>query len=85
MKVAYSPSFLRQYNKLPSELQEEVYERIALFSENPIHPFLKTHKLKGKFQGRFSFSVNYSYRILFCYISKNEIFLLAVGDHDIYK
>lgn len=85
MKIAYSPSFIREYNKLTFELQEEVRERISLFADNPTHSFLKTHKLKGRLLGRYSFSVNYSYRIVFCYLSKTEAFLLSVGDHDVYR
>ncbi len=85
MKVAYLPIFVRQYKKLPDSLRNEVDEKIALFQENPAHPFLKTHKLKGIFKECFSFSVNYQYRIVFKYLSKNEAVLLAVGDHSIYN
>lgn len=85
MKIYYLPIFVRQFKKLPPFLRQEVNEKIALFSENPEHPFLKTHKLKGALAGRWSFSVNYAYRIVFIYVSKNEAVLLAVGDHDVYK
>ena len=30
-------------------------------------------------------SVNYKYRIVFSYISKDTVSLLSVGDHDVYK
>lgn len=85
MKIAYTPVFVRQYKKLPRALQDEVEEKIALFQKKPNHPFLKTHKLQGRLKGRFSFSVNYQYRISFQYLSKKEAVLLNVGDHDIYK
>src|SRR3989344_7945409 len=45
---------------------------------------LKVHKLQGPLAGRHSFSVNYKTRIIFCYISKKEVVLLAIGDHSIY-
>lgn len=48
------------------------------------HSFLKTHKLKGHLGGRFSFSVNYAYRIVFRYDSKNAVVLLSVGTHAVY-
>lgn len=85
MKVAYLPIFVRQYKKLPDSLQSDVDEKIALFERNPAHLFLKTHKLKGVFKECFSFSVNYQYRIIFKYLSKDEVVLLAVGDHNIYN
>jgi len=85
MIVSYTPLFIKQYKKLPIDLQEEVKEKISLFKENHEHSFLKTHKLKGRLKDRFSFSVNYAYRIVFQYLSKNEAVLLCIGDHDVYK
>lgn len=84
MKLVYKPSFIRQYSKLPVALQNEVKEKIELFRENQKHPFLKAHKLKGKLKEYWSFSVNYQYRIVFGYESKDVITLLSVGDHSIY-
>ena len=46
---------------------------------------LKVHKLNGKFEDYSSFSVNYKFRIVFRYISKNEVLFTDMGDHDIYK
>lgn len=85
LTILYKPSFVRQYKKLLPSLREEVKQKIDLFREDPLHPFLKTHKLKGKLKGFFSFSVNYEYRIVFQYESDKSIALLAVGTHDVYK
>lgn len=85
LKIFYRPNFIRTYKKLPLSLQEEIKEKIQLFSNKPDHIFLKTHKLKGKLKGTYSFSVNYQYRIVFIYKSENEVTLLALGDHDVYK
>jgi len=81
----YTPTFIKQYAKLPHELQAEVKEKIELFKEEPQHPFLKTHKLKGELKDLFSFSVNYKTRIVFMYDSKTEVSLLQVGSHDVYR
>lgn len=85
LEILYQPTFVRQYKKLPKDLQEEVKEKIALFKKEPDHAFLKTHKLKGRLSGRWSFSVNYEYRIVFNYLSKKEVTLICVGNHDVYK
>lgn len=85
IEVVYKPTFIRKYKKLPAVLQEEVKERIALFQESPSHSYLKTHKLKGQFKGFYSFSVNYSYRIIFQYEGENKVALVSVGDHTIYQ
>ena len=87
MKVKYSATFIRMYKKLADELKEEVKEKVSLFTDESNHTKLKVHKLKGRLEGRYSFSVNYKIRIVFIYTSKKpkEATLLAIGDHDIYK
>jgi len=53
---------------------------------DPFHPTLKTHKLSGEFQGIWSASIDYKYRILFEFTimnnSENAILLLNLGNHD---
>ncbi len=85
MEVQFTPSFVRQLKKLPKALQQEAVEKINLFKQDPKHPMLKTHKLKGKLKERYSFSVNYQTRIVFKYADSAVVTLLAVGDHDVYK
>jgi len=84
MKIAYTPKFVRLYKKLLPALQEEVDYKIDLFQKDPTIPSLKVHKLHGKLVGRYSFSVNYSYRIVFTYLSKEEAIFHVIGDHGIY-
>ncbi len=85
MEVLFKPNFIRQFNRLEPALQDEVFEKIELFKDAKFHKQLKVHKLKGRLKGRYSFSVNYQTRIVFTYVSKREIVLLAVGDHNVYK
>ena len=83
--VFYTPTFVRQYRKLPAALRQEVDEKIAIFTTNPREPSLRLHKLRGKLKGYFSFSVNYSYRILVEEDAKGVYALLGVDNHDIYR
>ena len=85
MLVSLSPQFRKQFKKLEQLLQEETLEKIELFKKSKNHKQLKVHKLHGRLSGRYSFFVNYKFRIVFMYLSKNEITLLAIGDHDVYK
>ncbi|MBP6945284.1 type II toxin-antitoxin system mRNA interferase toxin, RelE/StbE family [Patescibacteria group bacterium] len=88
MEVGYSPTFLRQLKSLPSELQAEAIEKIELFQRQLNHPQLKTHKLKGRLNGRYSFSVNYRTRIVFTFSNTKKprvAYLLAIGDHAVYS
>ncbi len=85
MDISYSPSFIKQYQKLPPLLQEEVLEKIELFKDRKNHSGLKVHVLHGKLSGYYSFSVNYAYRIVFEKNSNKEISFLKIGDHSIYQ
>lgn len=85
MKIGYKPVFIRQFNKLSKNLQEEVLEKIELFKNKSNHKSLKVHKLNGHLNKSYSFSVNYKYRIIFDYVTKTEVNILAIGDHDIYN
>jgi len=85
MFVGYKPSFVRQFKKLPKDLQEEVSLKIELFKDVKNHSVLSVHKLKGVLKGKYSFSVNYRYRIVFIYESKDSVVLLSFGDHTVYK
>ncbi len=85
MKIIYAPAFVKQFKKLPPDLQEEVIEKIELLKEHINHKNLRVHKLHGYLKECYSFSVNYKTRIVFSFLSKTEVALLIIGDHDIYK
>lgn len=85
MEVCYKPSFLRDFKRLPTELQEEAQERMIPFEDNSSHKKLKVHKLKGKLKEYHSFSVTYSHRIVFQYETKQRVVFIAIGDRAVYK
>ena len=85
MDISFKPSFVREFAKLPEDLQDEALERIELFKDTKNHQKLKVHKLKGRLSSYYSFSVTYSHRIVFSFASKTEVVFLAIGDHDVYK
>jgi len=84
MKICFKPTFIRQFKRLDLGLQQEATEKIEFFKDKKNHKQLKAHRLRGRLAGRHSFSVNYKTRIVFSYLSKNEVALLAIGDHAVY-
>lgn len=84
MKVIHSSKFERSLKKLPRALVERVVERALIFEQDQFDPRLDTHKLRGKLKGKWSFSIDKKYRILFEFDNSDVIFL-DVGDHEIYR
>lgn len=86
MEVLYKPSFVREFQKLPLALQDEVYERVEEFKNPKNHKRLKVHALRGGLKGYYSFSVNYQWRVIFTFAKgKREAHLHKLGDHSIYN
>ena len=85
MLINVSPRFKRAYKKLPIHIQTNFDKQIAIFMQNPDHPSLKTHKLRGKFQECLAFRLRDGYRVLFEFSEPNTVNLLDVGQHNIYK
>ena len=86
MQAGITPHFRRQFKKLPPALQEEAMDRIELFGDIQNHESLKVHKLHGALSGKWSFSVNYKYRIMFAWeIPQKSAVLMSIGDHSLYQ
>lgn len=80
MKIAYSKEFIKQAEKLSPKLQLQLYEHITLFRENPLHPRLRNHALKGKYAAYRSINITGDYRALYLQ-EENEIIFDKVGTH----
>lgn len=85
IKIIYAPRFIRELGKLERGLQGEVLEKIRSFRDPRNHKQLQVHKLHGPLKDRYSFSINYGYRIVFNFLSKSEAVFLSIGNHDVYK
>lgn len=77
--------FERKFERLPKNLQKIAARKILLFENNPFHPGLNTHKLKGSLSGFWSFYINKDFRALFRFLKNNEVIYYDIGTHDIYK
>lgn len=86
MEIIYSSKFAREYRKLPKDVKILAEEQETIFRKDPYDQRLKTHKLKGKFDGFLSFSIGYKYRIIFEFAKdRKTVYFHTVGDHDIYQ
>jgi len=85
MKIIYSRQFQKEYGKLPALLREKVEKKEVIFRNNPFDRRLKTHKLSGQFEGFWSFSIDYRYRIIFELKSESSMVFHIIGDHSIYR
>lgn len=77
--------FERDFKHLNRDLQNIIRERISIFREDPFDVRLHSHKLHGKLDGRWSFSVTSNYRVIFRFVDSQTIVLQAVGPHDLYE
>lgn len=85
MEIQVTDRFIKQYKKLPSQIKLQAKQKETQFRDNPFDPRLQTHKLVGKEKECWSFSVNYSYRIKFIFLTKQSILFLEIGTHSIYR
>jgi len=84
-RIFYSSDFVKQFEKLPIELQKSCIKKEEFFIKNPIHPGLRLHPLKGKLRGLFSISITSNYRMIFKRKENGDIIFISVGKHDLYK
>lgn len=84
-QVEYSSSFVRQFKRLTPRIQKQAIKSERLFKKDPFDSRLKTHKLSGRLEGLWAFSINYKDRIIFEFLGKDKVLFHKIGDHNIYK
>jgi len=87
-KLVYDDKFIKKsvkFLKKHPDLKKRYYKILFILEENPFHPSLRLHKLKGT--DYYSISITMNYRILLYFLVVNdEIYLLDIDTHDnIYK
>lgn len=88
IEIGYSSSFKKAFKKLlktAPELEEKFWDKIDVFYENLFDIQFKTHKLSGKLKNLWSFSIDFSIRVIFSFESKDVVTLIDIGTHeDVY-
>lgn len=81
MNVAFSKNFIKRAQKLPRPVQKSVHLKISLFIENPNHPSLRNHALRGAYKEYRSINITGDVRALYRTLSDDEIVFDDIGTH----
>ena len=83
MKLFLSKPFVRDYRKLPKQIQTAVDKQIEFFLSSPSHPSLNIKKMNDPrdiWEGRITKSYRFTY-----HIEGDTCILRRVGTHDVLK
>ncbi len=84
-KVLWDERFKKIYRskvKNNDILKKKFWSAIEIFAQYPFDERLRTHKLTGKLEGLWAFSVAFDCRVIFSFIRKHEALLVDIGSHD---
>ena len=85
MEIRYSPLFARRYKKLPMVIKTSAEKREILFRRDWRDPLLAAHKLSGKLDGLWAFSISNRYRVIFEFVRPDMVIFHTIGDHSVYE
>jgi len=85
ISAVWDEAFKRSYRKRIKKNEEQrrrFWRRMELFLTSPFSPELRTHKLSGKLEGQWAFSVDEDCRVIFEFIGEEKVLLIDIGSHD---
>lgn len=86
MEVSFSNSFKKSFKKniQSVDIDADFWIRLEWFIADPFDSRLRTHKLSGKLNGMWSFSLDYNLRVVFFFTEekpKRAVFV-DIGNYD---
>jgi len=81
VEIEYKPKFKKQYAKLPTAMRSQFKERLKLLLDDPTHPQLRIHALRGKYAGYLSMNVSGDIRAVYKYDGDSIIIFFFIGTH----
>lgn len=63
------------------ELELLIRRKVTLFKKNPQDTRLENHALRKHLRGKWAFSITGDIRIVYKWLSKNEVRFLTIGKH----
>ena len=84
--LVFGDNFLSSVKKLDRATAVKINNKLKVLQRDPFHATLQTKPLHGKLKGMYSVRVGREYRVLFQFLSTDEIILVDVGHRkDIYR
>lgn len=81
LRIEFAPLFTKQRKAAPVAIKQAFRETLELFAEDPHHPSLRNHALRGKFQDLRSIDITEDWRAV--YREEGERFLFVdIGTHE---
>lgn len=85
-EISYTPTFRRNFRKLPRHIQMGFLSSFELFEEDVFHPSLSTHELRWTMSWLYASSIDGEYRFITRLDqNKKTILLFNIWDHSIYR
>lgn len=85
MKYRFSPEVklkLREIKHKNTTLFVRIQKQLHIFSLDPKHPSLRTHKISSTHKNVWSISITMQIRMLYVIISPDEVYFADIGTHD---
>ena len=80
-EVRFAKGFKKDFEKLSPKLKKRFWERIELWQEQPVHPLLNHHVLRGEFAGLHSINITGDLRAIYDEINGEIVIYVMIGTH----
>lgn len=82
MQVELSKRFVKEFNKIPANIQQAFRARLELFVQNRFHQLLHNHALSGPLTAFRSINITGDWRAIFSEYDNGEIIAFErIGTH----
>jgi len=85
VQVAFSSSFKRAKKKRidpDKKTEQKFWDTLHIFIQNPFDTRLRTHKLSGRLENLWSYSVEFDVRVIFYFSGDHKVVFIDVGTHE---
>ena len=81
MNLVFHRQFRKHLEKLNKKQRQRVLERLHIFLDNPFHPVLNNHALKGKYLDYRSINITGDLRTIYKSVNADECIFVALDTH----